>query len=609
MQQPSKIQLEAIRHGEGPARVIAGPGSGKTFTIIQRIFYLIFNRQISPDSILTITYTKAAAREMQNRFLADERGKKLTEETGSVAHFGTIHSICYSVLKEREGIRNASLTSENKRIRIMEELLKNRGFGKLCSAELAAGILSEVSRKKNGLIFSEKDYGIPEESLQLLLKDYMAFMEERGLYDFDDLILQCLFLLQKDAACREEWQKRIRYLLVDEFQDVNQVQYEVIRLLSGENRNLFVVGDDDQSIYGFRGSMPGIMKQFSVDYPEEKVLFLTENYRSCEKIVHLAGEIIGDNRNRIDKQIMTRRQGGTVRGYYCETRSMEEDRLLADIRGLDREELLKSAVILRTNREAVLYGDLLVKNQIPVKRKGKKGQNAFDGEVSEDIRAFLTFCKEGRKRSEFLRFMNKPDRYLSGRALLSEQVFAEELLACYSKNREMQRRIENLFSGISLAEKLSFSQAVRCFRRQLGYEAYLMGRNRDEGDRERIRKNLDAIQEGCRNVKKGESIADFFERMRKEQDTETESVTEGIAVLTMHAAKGLEFHSVFLPDLNEGVMPDRKVRKIEEIEEERRLLYVAVTRAQNQLFLYYTGERNRKLTRFLQKISLPWNRP
>lgn len=607
MQQPSKLQLEAIRHGEGPARVIAGPGSGKTFTIIQRIFYLIFNRQISPDNILTITYTKAAAREMQNRFLADERGKKLTEKTGNTAHFGTIHSICYSILKERRGIRNASLTSESKRIRIMEELLKNRGFEKLCSAELAAGLLSEISRKKNGLPFSEKDYGIPGESLQLLLHDYREFMEERALYDFDDLILQSLFLLREDMAYRERWQERIGYLLVDEFQDVNQMQYELIKILAGEEKNLFVVGDDDQSIYGFRGSVPGIMKQFAQDYPEEKILFLTDNYRSGEKIVHLAAEVVKKNKDRIWKEIHAGKTGGKIKGYYCETRILEEEKLLYDIRSLSKKELFESAVILRTNREAILYEELLTKYNIPVKRKGRKTQNAFEGEVAEDIRSFLRFCTEGEKRSDFLRFMNKPDRYLSCKALLSERVSQKEILAYYRQNKEMCTRIETLFAGLLLAEKLSFSQAVRCFRKQLGYENYLLSRY--QRDKDGIMKILDELQESCRLAERGESVDDFFDRMRKKKSCEEKNTEEGITVLTMHAAKGLEFHSVFLPDLNEGVIPDKKIKEEKEFEEERRLLYVAITRAREQLFLYYTGERNRKLTRFLCDISLPWSRP
>ena len=607
MQQPSKIQLEAIMHGEGPARVVAGPGSGKTFTIIQRIFYLIFNRQINPDSILTITYTKAAAGEMQDRFLTDERGQHIARETGRVAHFGTIHSICYSILKERRGIRNASLTSESKRIRIMEELLKNRGFESLCSSEFAARILSEISRKKNGISISEKDFELPQGSLQLLMNDYTAFMDERGLYDFDDLILQCLALLQKDTACREWWRKRICYLLVDEFQDVNLIQYELIKLLAGDRQNLFVVGDDDQSIYGFRGSMPGIMKQFAQDYPEEKVLFLTDNYRSGESIVHFASEVVKKNRDRIQKKIYPRKIGGKISGCFCETRILEEQCLLEDIRGLGKRELFESAVILRTNREAILYEELLLKHKIPVKRKKRKSQSAFEGEIAEDIRSFLRFCKEGERRNDFLRFMNKPDRYLSCKALLSEHVSKKELLSYYRNNKVMCARIETLFSGLALSEKLSFSQAVRCLRKQLGYEAYLISKY-PKAKSESL-KLLDEIQEGCRLAENGERVDDFFERMRRDISCEEEKVEEGITVITMHAAKGLEFHSVFLPDLNEGVIPDRKVKEEKEIEEERRLLYVAITRAREQLFLYYTGERNRKLTRFLCDISLPWSRP
>ena len=432
-------------------------------------------------------------------------------------------------------------------------------------------------------------------------------MEERALYDFDDLILQSLFLLREDMAYRERWQERIGYLLVDEFQDVNQMQYELIKILVGEKKNLFVVGDDDQSIYGFRGSVPGIMKQFSQDYPEEKILFLTDNYRSGEKIVHLAAEVVKKNKDRIWKEIHAGKTGGKIKGYYCETRILEEDKLLCDIRSLSKKELFESAVILRTNREAILYEELLTKYNIPVKRKGRKTQTAFEGEVAEDIRSFLRFCTEGEKRSDFLRFMNKPDRYLSCKALLSERVSPKEILAYYRQNKEMCTRIETLFAGLLLAEKLSFSQAVRCFRKQLGYENYLLSKY--QRDKDGIMKILDELQESCRLAERGESVDDFFDRMRKKTSCEEKNTEEGITVLTMHAAKGLEFHSVFLPDLNEGVLPDKKIKEEKELEEERRLLYVAITRAREQLFLYYTGERNRKLTRFLCDISLPWSRP
>ena len=189
--------------------------------------------------------------------------------------------------------------------------------------------------------------------------------------------------------------------------------------------------------------------------------------------------------------------------------------------------------------------------------------------------------------------MNKPDRYLSSKALLSERVSRKEILSYYRQNKEMCARIETLFTGLLLAEKLSFSQAVRCFRKQLGYENYLLSKY--PGDKAETMKILDELQEGCRLAERGESVDAFFDKMRKKTPCEEEQTGEGITVLTMHAAK--------------GVIPDRKVKEEKELEEERRLLYVAITRAREQLFLYYTEERNRKLTRFLCDISLPWNRP
>lgn len=604
MRKASKTQLNAINHVKGPVRVVAGPGSGKTFTIVQRIINLIVNHQTAPDQILTITFTKAAAMEMQSRYLKESKNYPIISAQKESVHFGTFHGVCYTILKESGLFGGFTLIKETDKRKIIETILKNKGVEGAEEYETCSDVLDLISRRKNFCEASRLPCGLSAEAFEEICSDYDDMMNQQKFLDFDDMILLCLKQLQRHEGLREKWQRRFTHIQVDEFQDINEVQYQVVKILAAGYGNLFVVGDDDQSIYGFRGSAPGIMQKFSEDFQGVKELFLAENYRSGSEIVEFAGRVIAGNRQRFLKSPVPVQKGGKVSLCFLLTRREEEQRILRDLKILPAEQQKNSALIVRTNAEAYRYLELLRQNGIDVRERTGRKEDRLRGFVAGDFQAFLQFCKEGNRRSDFLRIMNKPNLFLSRQSLTKEIIAENDILEYYANNREMCWKVKILFHHFAVASTLSPFLAVNYFRKVMGYDEYLTQNSIPE-DRERILGIAESLQGDLKRMKTGETAADFFGRMQSSCGNESVSLTEGISVITMHGAKGLEFDCVFLPDLNEGVIPGKNCKSEEELEEERRLLYVAITRAKHSLYLYYTKERNRKLTRFLEGITVP----
>lgn len=603
MLKASRMQLNAINHVKGPVRVIAGPGSGKTFTVIQRIINLIVNHQVNPDQILTITFTKAAAAEMQSRYLKESKNNPMIKLQRESAHFGTVHGICYTILKESESFHKFTLAAETDKRKIAEMILKNKGVEAAEEYDTVSIMLDMISRRKNFCAAGKPPYGLSEKAFAEICMDYEDMMNQQNLLDFDDMVLLCLRQLQKHEGLREKWQRRFSYIQVDEFQDINAVQYQVVKILASEHGNLFVVGDDDQSIYGFRGAAPGIMQKFTEDFRNVKELFLAENYRSGSEIVMFAGQVIAGNKNRFLKSSVSLREGGRIRLCFFQDRQEEEQNILGTIRALPEKRQKNSALIVRTNAEAYRYRELLKRHGIIVRERTGQKEDPFQSFIAADFQALLQFCLEGNKRSDFLKIMNKPNVFLSRQSLTKEIVEENDILSYYENNDEMRREVKILFHHFAVAATLSPFLAVRYFRKVIGYDEYLM-KKCASGNGNAALETADRLQDGLKQMKQKETVADFFQRMKNCRENEKAALSEGVSVLTMHGAKGLEFDCVFLPDLNEGVIPGKSCKTEEEIEEERRLLYVAITRAQNSLFLYYTKERNRKMTRFLEGITV-----
>ena len=433
---------------------------------------------------------------------------------------------------------------------------------------------------------------------------YQSDLEERNLLDYDDLILKCNELFRKSPAVLERYQQLFTHILVDEFQDINASQYELITLLALPQKELFVVGDDDQSIYGFRGSRPEFMREFLRQYTDVKRYELTSNYRSGERIVALGRKIIEQNKERFSKEFLPKKRGGEVSFQHLNTRREEEELLVQDIRRNSMECLDQTAIIVRTNLEARHYEALLKEKQLPTAGSVKKEQGVFQSETAEDLYAFLRFLYEKGHRKDFLRIMDKLEPDLTRKALISEIVSKEELMRYYRNHAQMQVRIQRLFSKLALAKRLQVHLAIQLFRNEMGYDSYLKKKSRSYAEYEDQKKMAQTIQEAFVSYQRTKPLDEFISQCQeKEKSSPVVEQRKGIHVLTMHASKGLEFQHVYLPDLNEGMIPPKGVIDAKQIEEERRLLYVAVTRAREKLFLYETRERNRKMTRFLQNIT------
>ncbi len=621
MREPSKLQKQAISHLKGPAMVIAGPGSGKTFTIIQRILNLVQNHHIPPDNILVITYTKAAANEMKERYeKAISQSFLCNNESarwGNV-NFGTFHSICYNILKQCGRANASSLIKEVDKRKLLQIILGNNGLASKCNYDIISKLQNHISRIKNlGNMPASSNKSFPEntnglsalfsvEELFLIQKEYDQYLREQGMIDFDDMITESLSLLSSNQAILCRYQNIFQYILADEFQDINYPQYEILKLLALPSNNLFVVGDDDQAIYGFRGATPGIMKRFLTDYTEGTQILLTENYRCGTEIVCLAQQVISQNKERFVKEFYPIRAGGKLKSSCFDNRKEEEAELINHLLGLDMECLIDTAVIVRTNMEVIQYKELLKSSGIAVRGSKKNEEDIFSGFMIEDISAFLAFLYEGRKRSDFLHFMNKPNRFFTRMALTGEKVSLQQMEQYYRQNPQMLSKVQLFFRHIKIASGLHPHLAVSFFRKTLGYDNYLHEKAQDYKDYQRLLAKADQIQ--CfMKAFKGNSVREFIDCQAEKtgQNPLKEVEEHGAAVCTMHGAKGLEFGRVFLPDVNEGIIPGKECVTPSALEEERRLLYVAITRAREELYIYYTKERGRKLSRYLQGIIPP----
>ncbi len=601
MKEPGKSQKEAICHLSGPAMVIAGPGSGKTFTLTRRILFLTDVCRISAESILVITYTRAAAAEMKERY---EKACGCPDQV----QFGTFHSICYQILKRAGVVTADSLIREKDKRTLLQVILSNKGLASKCSQDAISALQNEISRIKNQVrkkgLLKEPDALFSTEEITLIQREYDRHLREQGKIDFDDMITECFRLLTSCPNTLSRYQEAFQYILVDEFQDINPLQYEILKLLSLPANNLFVVGDDDQAIYGFRGASPGIMKQFTQDYPQARLIWMTDNYRSGKAIVTLSEKLISRNEKRFSKAFQPVKEGGRITSFCFDSRREEELQMIRELSSLSFDQLFSSAIITRTNREAIQYTYILKNSGIPVKGTQIRKDDLYHGFIMQDLSAFLAFLYEGKKRSHFIQFMNRPNHFLTRAALPFETIEQKHLEQYYRNNPDMLVQIQLLFRQILIAEKLPPHLAASFFRKTWGYDRYLKERSRDLNEFRMLTEQAERIQQSFKDYIVGTSLGEFADR-KAEEDRKNSLPGEevpGVSVLTMHGSKGLEFDRVFLPDVNEGIIPAKDCRQPESLEEERRLLYVAITRAREHLYLYYTRERGRKLSRYLEGL-------
>lgn len=608
------MQLRAVSHINGPAIVLAGPGSGKTKVIVERLRYMIENHHIPPSSILVITFTKAAAIEMQYRFL------KITDSSYPEVVFGTFHSVFYKIIRNSKSKNENKIeiaTEKNKYEILRDGLSMLRGSGKIDDSTYEdallelSDIISEISRIKN-LGITPQD-SIESLSVSMVFPDIFKFYNDRlvefGMIDFDDMILRCKKILEESESIRKTWQERFKFILIDEYQDINPVQYSVVRLLLGDSNNIFAVGDDDQSIYGFRGSDPKIMLDFKKSFEnyDPKFINLQINYRCGSDILSNALKVIDTNRVRFKKDLTAfegNGRGAVVTRRY-ESRSIQNNNIALFLKK-HMDKLSDIAILYRTNSEAAQLAMVLNEYGIPTSIDEQK-HSLFCDKAVELCISYISFAYNGRSRGDFYRIINKPMRYISRDCASSEVIKESELLRYYKGNSNRLKTLRDFFSQINMISHLRPSLMVRFIRRSVGINELYPGSSAALDELEKLSQSYTDSSKFLKFLL--EMQAKELEKSPQKDTANTDK--DRVNIMTMHGSKGLEFETVWLPDLNEGIIPTRSAVTEEQIEEERRMLYVAMTRAKKALIMsYITGNKENRMlpTRFIRPIRDLWEK-
>lgn len=588
-----KTQLEAIKHNQGPMMVLAGPGSGKTTVITHRTKYLIEQWGVQPSDILVITFTRAAAREMQERF------ELLMDGTSVRVSFGTFHSVFFTILKHAYRYNASNIVRDEQKTQFVREMMDSFQLEVEDENEFVISILSEISSVKGEMLNLDHYYAknCSEEIFKKLYEGYEDRMRRGNLIDFDDMLVMCYELFKQRPDILGAWQNKYRYILIDEFQDINRVQYEIIRMMAKPEDNLFIVGDDDQSVYRFRGAKPEIMLGFGKDYPDAKTVLLGKNYRSTENIVEAAIKLIGRNKKRYQKQITAEKgQGRPVLTCGCKDPQEETLQIIAEIQGYVQAgyQLEDIAVLYRTNLNPRLLVEKLMEYNIPFSMKDAL-PNLYEHWISKNILAYIRAAHGDLSRGNILQIINRPNRYISRDSMGESVVSWEALKSFYQDKGWMVERIEQLEYDLRMIKQMAPVAAVNYIRKAAGYDDYLKEYAQFRRMKpEELLEIPDQLQESATSFTTMDAwfahMVSYGEQLQQQAKSQKQKA-EGVSLMTMHSSKGLEFPVVYLLDANEGVTPHRKAMLEVDIEEERRMFYVAMTRAKERLHVYYVRER------------------
>lgn len=608
-------QDEAIKHGNGPCMVLAPPGSGKTLIVTERTRYLIEESGVRPDQILVITFTRYAAREMKERF------ERLTAGKNYPVTFGTFHSIFYGILKCAYGIGANNLMSEKESSVLLQEVLDQTDIESTPEVEdeeeLVRELLREVGMVKNGLCHLKDFHSkyLTQDEFAEVFRSYEHQKKELKKFDFDDMLVQCYALFRKKPEILQGWQKRFQYILIDEFQDINRVQYEVIRMLAAPRYNLFVVGDDDQSIYGFRGAKPELMLYMKQEFPSLRTISLTVNYRSTEFITGAAARVILHNDTRFYKRVQSfRGRGQNVHVQEVLDEQEEAQYVTEEIQkkldqGIKPGEI---AVLFRAAVQARMISEILSEHRIPFEMRDYV-TNFYRHFIVKDMMAYLQLAAGKRDRSLFLTICNRPLRYLARNSMENRQVNFEDLHKFYCDKDWMLDIIDQFDVDVRMMKNMAPYAAIQYIRKKIGYDDFL----KEYAEKHQIswKQLMDVmaeLEERSKNFKSYDEweihIAKYTQELEEQQAKARKIKGERenkVQLMTIHSAKGLEFEDVFVIHANEGEIPHQKAEKKDEIEEERRLFYVALTRAKNNLCISYITQKNGnsiKPSRFVEEL-------
>ena len=592
----NEAQTQAIQHTDGPCLVLAGPGSGKTLTIVNRVKYLIEKQKVRPEEILVVTFTRFAAAEMKSR-LCLVMGKRDLPVT-----VGTFHGIYYGILKWAYRMNQENILSETEKYQILRGVINKERMEIFDEEDFIQDIAAEIGKVKNNRIpleefVSEK---CSADAFRNIYRNYEQHRKELKKIDFDDMLVLCYELFRARPDVLAQWQKKFRYVLIDEFQDINRIQYDVIRMLAQPENNLFVVGDDDQAIYGFRGADSELMLGFGKDFPNAKQILLGMNYRSTANIVQNSLKLIENNVERYSKKLEANREGGSCLHIQEVKDPVEEaEYVLEEIQkckenGKKEEEI---AILFRVHTDARAVVEAMVERKIPFQMK-EHLPNIYEHFIAKDIMAYFRLATGARHRQDFLQIMNRPKRYLGRDSVAGAKVSFEDMRKFYCDKDWMIDRIDQFEWDVKMLMKMAPYAAIQYIRKRIGYDDFLKEYAfTHQINRSDLNEVLAEIEEAAKAFS---SVEEWFAHV--EEYTETLKVKEkernrprpGVRLMTIHASKGLEFKQVFLIAANEGRIPYQKAKTDKEIEEERRLFYVAMTRAKDFLKICYVKIKNGK---------------
>ena len=606
----SDVQLAAVRQTDGPVLIFAGAGSGKTRVLTHRIAYLLGEKDVFPDRILAVTFTNRAAGELKARL------EKMVGPAARDLWTGTFHAICVRILR-RDGskigiARNFAIMDDTDQKSIVRDVLHDLDIDERQLTPGAA--LDEISKAKNQLLdadaYESKNTSFLAERVAKVYREYDRRLRESNGLDFDDLIAQTIHLLESDVDVRTRYQNKFRYIMVDEYQDVNFAQYRLCALLADEHKNLTVVGDDDQSIYSWRGSDYQNILRFERDFPGAKIFKLEENFRSTQTILEVANQLVVNNKDRAEKTLFTNRAAGdTVTVYGAETERAEARYVIEKIKELVREGAAYRdfMVLYRTNAQSRVFEEGFLGEGIPYRVVG--GVGFYARAEIKDMMAYLRYIVNPSDAVAFRRIVNVPRRSIGQQTLASlvdaansanvsvgQTIFDKELLrrAVPKKQKELERFADLIANLRTRTDDLSISSLLVAVMEESGYIRELQGEDTADS-----RSRLENLQELVGVAKEFEArenagaLDEFLSNVALISDLDTlDPEASFVTLMTLHSAKGLEFPNVFLTGLEDGVFPHtRALTDMTELEEERRLAYVGVTRAMDRLFVSYATRR------------------
>jgi len=604
-------QKEAVLHTDGPLLILAGAGSGKTTVLVNRIEYLIYEKQVPPYNILSITFTNKAANEMRERVM------EAVGETAAAVNMGTFHSVCVRMLRrmiDKAGYdNNFVIYDSSDSLAVMKECLKEENVNDKNFPPRS--VLHHISKAKDDMISCEKFDMIYSNDFRMgviskLYTLYQKKLKNNNALDFDDIIYLTVKILSENPDILEKYQKRFKYIMVDEYQDTNNTQYKLISMLAGGYRNLCVVGDDDQSIYKFRGANIRNILDFEREFKDAVTIKLEQNYRSTKNILNSANSVIANNKGRKGKDLWTDNTDGSPITCHTVSSDYAEGEYIAK----NISKLVKSgykysdcAILYRTNVQSRILEEMLMRSGIPYRILA--GLRFYDRKEIKDIMAYLKVLYNPHDDVSLRRIINEPKRGIGDTTVEKARALAEasetSLFAVFSVVKDIPElsraaaKIEifmNIMRNIMMSAcDLTLSQLVMRVLEDTGYLTMLKKEDTPEAKNrlDNLNEFMTVVAEHEENVENAD-LGTFIESVSLISDIDSyDEEQDAVALMTIHSAKGLEFPNVFLAGMEEGIFPSaRSIDSEEDMEEERRLCYVAITRAKNNLYIINANSRN-----------------